>query len=169
MSMDAQDVLLLAGGGGFAVYLLAKMLGAMGMQHPRFEPARKALSEAKRKARDRSASASERAAALREAATVALEGLQRPTLAASYARRAEKLDPKHPASASLLATALRRGTRYRALELLLWRQLADHPVASVAYERAFQELVTLYEGPLRRPETATVLRRLASTASSPAV
>lgn len=158
--MSAQDILLLAGGAGFAAFLLVKMLSAMGIQHPRFAQARKRLAEAKRRAADRSTSTAERAAALRDAATVALEGLQRPSLAATYARRAERLDPKHPASANLLASALRRGARYRALELLLWRQLADHPVASEAYERAFLELVTLYEGPLRRPETAQVLRAL---------
>ncbi len=159
MSSNLQDVLLLVGGGGFAVYVVLKVLTAIGLPPPPSSPFRKQLREAKRRASDRAAPASERAAALRDAARIALDAA-RPALAARYARRAERLEPAHPESLSLLAATLRRASRYRALEALLWRQLAEHESASGPYEHAFAELVSLYEGPLRRPETARALRRL---------
>jgi hypothetical protein len=60
----------------------------------------------------------------------------------------------------LVALTLRRSARYSALERFLWQRLADLEASDAsAFERAFEELVALYEGPLRRPETARALRR----------
>ncbi|MFW6052185.1 MAG: hypothetical protein ACODAU_13485 [Myxococcota bacterium] len=117
------------------------------------------LAEAKKRARAATDPAA-RAEALREAAHVALEDLGRPNLAAGLARRAERSDPRSAESVGLLAIALRRATRYRALERQLWRKLAEEAEDSPAYERAFDELIRLYEGPMRRPAQGAVLRRL---------
>jgi hypothetical protein len=119
------------------------------------------IADAKRRARIRGAEPSESAAAWREAALAALEGLNRPSLAASYARRAERLDPDDEEAIGLHALALRRAARYRALERFLWRRIADHPDQTGAgYRCTFDELIRLYEGPLRRPEMARALLRL---------
>jgi hypothetical protein len=159
MKTDPQDLLLLVGGAGFAVFLLLKVLTALGRDGT-FRETRRRVLEAKKRGSDRSLPASQRAAALREAANAALEGLGRPALAAALARRAERLDPSNPDVTSLLALALRRGARYSALERCLWRQLADSGDDTEAkYAKAFDELVALYEGPLQRPETARALRR----------
>jgi hypothetical protein len=121
------------------------------------------IADAKLRARIRGADPIQSASAWREAALAALEGLNRPSLAASYARRAERLDPNDEEAIGLHAIALRRAARFRALERFLWRRLAEHPEQKgVGYERTFDELVSLYEGPLRRPEMARVLRRLRS-------
>ena len=75
--------------------------------------------------------------------------------------RAERLDPNDVEAVGMLAVSLRRAARYRALERFLWRRLAGGPEPDRAgYERAFSELLKLYEGPLRRPETAEGLRRM---------
>jgi hypothetical protein len=166
MKTDLQSMLLLGAGSAFFLYLLAKVITPRLTRDKRQRVAHQRIGEAKRKARDRSAAPELRAAALREAAVVALEELRRPELAASYALRAERLHPADPDTVGLLAVALRTGAKYRALERILWRQLAGHARSTAAYERAFDELVGLYDGPLQRPETAKVLREL--KASSPA-
>jgi hypothetical protein len=129
--------------------------------------AKRRMLEAKRRGNDRSRAKLERAAAFRDAASEALEGLGRIGLAAAFARRAARLEPGNPDAVSLLSLALRRSARYSALERLLWQRLSDLEVNdAAAFDRAFAELVGLYEGPLRRPETARVLRRLHGQASS---
>lgn len=145
----------------FVTFLLVKLLsplvpaGGAG----RARAARREVAEAKRRSRDRNLPTSERAAALREAAVSALEGMGRPGLAASFARRAERLDPAAPGSIGLLATAMRRAARYRALERILWRRLASSKSNAID-EQALSELLSLYDGPLQRPEIAEALRRL---------
>lgn len=167
MKTDPQDLLLLLGGAGFAAFLLLKVVTALGGRDGASYEARRRVLEAKKRGGDASLPAAQRAAALREAATAALEELGRPALAAALARRAERLDPTHADAASLLALALRRGARYSALERLLWRQLADQGAsAELSYAKAFDELVALYEGPLHRPETARALRRFRPAAVS---
>jgi hypothetical protein len=160
MKTDSQSLLLLLGGAGFVVYWLLKLVAGLGERDGDYHAARKRMLEAKRRAGDRAASNAARAAACREAASAALEGLGRPRLAAAFARRAERLDPSHPDAVSLVALTLRRSARYSALERFLWQRLADLEASDAsAFERAFEELVALYEGPLRRPETARALRR----------
>ncbi|MGD8861885.1 MAG: hypothetical protein PVI30_17880 [Myxococcales bacterium] len=152
----------------FVAFLLGKLLLPRSGQQDGSElkAARKRVADARRRARDRKLPKPERAAALREAAEVALEGLGRPGLAASYARRAERLDPSAPESLGLLAASLRRVSRYRALERFLWRHVAAGQVGSPSVERAFDELLSLYEGPMRRPEMAEGLRRLRSRSAA---
>ncbi|MDH5492794.1 MAG: hypothetical protein OEY14_12645, partial [Myxococcales bacterium] len=116
---------------------------------------RKRLAEAKARARA-AAQGAEKAAALRQAAQIALDSLGRPNLAASFARRALRADPSDDESIHIVALAMRSAQRYRALEKLLWRRLD----ADGDDQRAFEELTSLYEGPMRRPEQARVLRRL---------
>ena len=96
---------------------------------------------------------------MRDAATIALEELARPSLAASYARRAERIDPGDAQAVSLVALTLRRAARYRALERFLWRRLAEH-APGAGRDSIERELCALYEGPLRRPEIAAGLRRI---------
>lgn len=129
--------------------------------------ARKRIADAKRRARDSGADRARRARAWRDAAGIALDELRRPNLAASYARRAERADPDDAESVGMLARVLRRATRYRALEKLLWRRLADDKRGD-AWDRAFDELLSLYEGPLRRPAQARVLRKLRGDAAGDA-
>ena len=95
-------------------------------------------------------------------AVVALEELRSPALAATFALRAEAADPADVESIGVLAQAFRQANRYHALERLLWRHLAqdsDHK----ANVRAFDELISLYEGPMKRPLQAQALKRLAES------
>jgi hypothetical protein len=155
-----QGLALLGAGLLFLLFLIAKLVvtGRRGGADAR--EARKQIAQAKRRASEHGLLPADRAAALRQAAVIALHDLRRPSLAASYARRAERLDPHDPESIALLSLALRTATRFRALERLLWRRLADGPQAASAADRALDELLALYDGPLRRPEVARALRRL---------
>lgn len=163
MRTDAQSLLLLGAGALFFVYLVSRMwVGPSVPRDERFFAARKRVAEAKRRARDTRVPVAERALALRDAAATALEVLRRPALAASYARRAERLEPQSPEALGLLARALRAGDKYQALERMLWRWLSEESDSSPAYQRAFDELLALYDGPLGRPEIAEALRRLRS-------
>jgi hypothetical protein len=156
----AQALALLFGGLLFGLFVIAKLLAPERRRGPQARAARQRIAAAKRRASDASLTTAERAAGLREAAMIALQELGSPSLAASYARRAERLDPQHPDAIALVASTLRRAARFRALERLLWRRLADAEHADAASQRALQELQSLYEGPLRRPEIARALRRL---------
>ncbi len=160
MKTDLKSLLLLAAGTSFFVYLLTKMFMPRFGGDERLKAAHARLDTAKRAARDRTASPEVRAAALREAAVVALHELRRPELAASYALRSERLHPPDAEAVGLLAAALRKGEKYRALERILWRHLASNDGSAPAYQRSFDELLSLYEGPLGRPEAAKVLRDL---------
>lgn len=159
MTASAQSLVLLGAGLLFVLFLIVKLV-APERRGPEARAARLRIAEAKRRASDHALPTPQRAAAMRDAALIALEQLGRPSLAASYARRAERLDPQAPEAIALLSAALRSATRFRALERLLWRRLADSIPADPAAERALEELLSLYEGPLRRPEVARALRRL---------
>jgi hypothetical protein len=161
MKTDANSVLLMVAGAVFLLYLVVRMLStAPVVRDAAFFAARKRIAESKRRARDGNVSQTDRAAAWRDAAEAALNGLKRPALAASYARRAEQLEPQHPAALGVLSQALRQGAKYQALERMLWRWLSEEPADSASYQRAFDELVALYDGPLNRPEIVVALRRL---------
>jgi hypothetical protein len=166
MDGDAKSWLLLVVGALFLSYLFVKMRGALVPGTPAKREARRLIERAKRRAREPGRSAKERADAWREAAMVALEQLERPNLAASYARRAERADPEDPAAVKVLSLTFREAGRLPALERLLWRRLSQVPKGA-AFTRAFAELVSLYEGPLRRPERAMVLRRLRDASLPP--
>lgn len=162
MTDHARNLALLLAGAAFVLFILFKR-GLPLPLPPRTPAAREALrriAEAKRRAADLQASPAARAGALREAATVALESLRHPGLAAAYARRAERLDPDDPATIGLLASSLRRASRYRALERLLWRKLASAEPEAPGTAATVTELIALYSGPLARPEIAQGLRRM---------
>ena len=160
MKTDPQSLLLVIGGAGFALVLLLKWLEAPQRRDAAYQQARLRMLVAKRRAADRGLSTLERAVSLREAARIALDELQRPSLAAAFARRAERLVPDDPDNVGLLTRVFRRGARYTALERLLWRRLADDASQGAEQQRALEELMSLYEGPLQRPETARALRRM---------
>jgi hypothetical protein len=148
-------------GAAFVLFLLFKLLRPHGGRSPAAREARERIAAARERGAAHATSNAERAAALREAALIALEELRSPNLASSYARRAERLDPGNAESVGLLATTLRRASRFVALERLLWRRLADGDRKAETYRRALDELIALYEGPLRRPEVGRALRGLA--------
>lgn len=143
----------------FVAFLVVRSRIAI-FRDPELASARKRLGAAKQRARQAKEDPSARAAAYREAATIALDELGRTGLAASYARRADRAHPEGKHSLQLLARAMSRGQRHRALEKLLWRRLDDTDLESERAQAIVEELVRLYEGPLRRRATASVLRRL---------
>ncbi len=163
MRTEPASILFVLVGVLFVAFLLFKLVRPSFLRRTNKHEVKRKIADAKRRARIPGADPKQSASAWREAALAALEGLNRPSLAASYARRAERLDPDDEEAIGLLAIALRRAARYRALERFLWRRLADHPNQKGAgYERTIDELVCLYEGPLRRPEMARALRRMRS-------
>jgi hypothetical protein len=151
----------------FVVFLVLRLLplGSRARRGPGTNAARERIAAAKRRGSDHTSSPVERAAAMREAALLTLNELRHPSLAASYARRAEKLDPQNAESVGLLATSLRRASRFVALERLLWRHLAEGAPHGPSYARALDELIALYAGPLKRPEIASALRGMRSPSS----
>jgi hypothetical protein len=167
MKSEPASILLVVTGILFVAFLLIKMFRLPAAKTPQWEEARRKIQEAKQRGRDTAIDPKQRASAWRAAATAALEGLRRPGLAASYARRAERLDPQDAEAVGLLVLSLRRASRYRALERFLWQRLAivSEP-QDPGDERAFQELLRLYEGPLQRPEMAAALRRMRPSSAS---
>ena len=163
MKSEPTGIALLIAGLLFAVFLLLKMFRPPAAKTPQWLQAKRTIDEAKRRGRDKTKDARQRAKAWRDASLAALEGLNRPGLAASYAFRAERLDPGDIEAVNLLMLTLRRAERYRALERFLWRRLASDPLDQTAAADTFflTELLKLYEGPLRRPEIAAGLRRIA--------
>ena len=163
MRTEPASIALVLVGVFFVAFLLFKLVRPSFSKQVEKQGVKRKIAEAKKRARKKGTDRSLSAAAWREAAWAALEGLRRPSLAASYARRAERLDPNDEEAIGLLAVSLRRAARYRALERFLWRRLADHPDQEGAgYKRTYEELIRLYEGPFRRPEMARALRRLRS-------
>jgi hypothetical protein len=157
-----QGIAVVVAGAAFVLFLLFKLLRPQGGRGAAARAARERIAAAQRRGADRTATPALRAAALREAALIALEELRSPNLASSYARRAQRLDPGSAESLGLLANALRRASRYSALERLLWRRLADGDLQTDTYGRALDELIDLYEGPLKRPDVSRALRSLAA-------
>lgn len=139
----------------FAIFLLVKARLPLGSDPRRVEGRRK-LAEARVRAREAGKDRVRRAKALRDAAHVALADLAMPNLAASYARRALKIDPHDTESVDVVAAAMVRAKRYRALEKLLWRKLDEEGFDPHVFER----LIDVYDGPMRRPEQARVMRKV---------
>jgi hypothetical protein len=108
---------------------------------------------------DESVPPADRAAALVRAGRIALGELKSVRLAARHAEWAHRLAPASDEVVALLADTFPRARRLRALERLLWKS-ADAQGDSGAGQGALDALVTLYEGPLARPERARTLRRL---------
>ena len=135
----AMRMALLAAGVLFALFLLAKLLRPRARSTPAQREAVARLNALKQQAREPNRSVEDRAALLRSAAGIALEELDRAGLAASLARRADRLDPAQADGVGLLALALRKQARFAALERMLWRKLADSPAPAVV-QRAREEL-----------------------------
>ncbi len=152
-------ILLLSVAGVFVVFLVVKSRLEL-FRDPALARARRRLAAARTRAKEAKDDPAARAEAYRSAARIALEELGRPALAASLARRAEAADPDDPASVRLLARAMRRADRHRALEKLLWRRLDAQGPRAAGSQAVWNELLALYEGPLRRPAQARVLRAL---------
>jgi hypothetical protein len=148
----------------FLLYLLLKLLLAVRPTFVGSAEARQRLRDAKARARATGSDAAARAAAWREAAAIAQGDLRRPNLAASYAAQALRSDMTDVEAVNILARALRASRRHRTLEKWLWKCLAT-PNGPVR-DAAFAELVSLYEGPMRRAEWATALKQLQSTANT---
>jgi hypothetical protein len=161
MNSEPASYALIVAGLLFSGFLLFKMFRPPAAKRPEWLTAKKNVDEAKKRARDKGITPRERAKAWRDAALAALEGLARPDLAASYAFRAERLEPGNAEAISLLVVSLGRAERYRALERFLWRRLSSEPLEPPAStNRFFQELIKLYQGPMRRPEIAAGLRKI---------
>ncbi len=143
----------------FVIFVVLKSRLSLG-RDPDTAEARKQLIKAKQRVRAAKGDPDARAAALREASQIALDDLQRPGLAASFARRADRADPSSSEGLKLLARAMRQSERYRALERLLWRRLAEVELGTSRSGDLFDQLFELYEGPLRRSAQAKVLRTL---------
>ncbi|QQR89323.1 MAG: hypothetical protein IPJ88_14095 [Myxococcales bacterium] len=152
---------LLAAGLLFVTFLLVKLRAPARLDRHQRKDLKQRLAAAKREARE-AENAEQKASAWRKAATIALDELGQPSLAGSYARRAERADPSDEAAIGILVRALRSASRLAALERFLWRRLAAGPqTQGAAYVRAFNELISLYEGPLRRKARAKALKALA--------
>ncbi len=147
----------------FVLFVLVKSQFSLRGADPAMADARRKIAMARQRARAAKGSPKERAAAYREAALIALEELGRPNRAAFYARRADRADPEDPASIRVVARAMVRAKRYPALEKLLWTRLADSAPESERFGATFNEILDLYEGPMRRGAQARVLRRLYET------
>ncbi|HJL05476.1 MAG TPA: hypothetical protein RMH85_30170 [Polyangiaceae bacterium LLY-WYZ-15_(1-7)] len=143
----------------FIVFLVVKSRVAL-VRDPDAADARRRLGDARQRARQADKHSEARADAYLEAARIALDDLGRPRLAASYARRADRARPERTEGLRLVVRAMRRAERHRALERLLWRRLDEVDLEGERAERIFAELQRLYEGPLRRPAQARVLRQL---------
>ena len=159
MQPDSTGVALAIAGALFLLYVLLKLRVSFAPATPETRAAKQRIQDAKLRARKPDISAHERAEAWRDAAVAALEGLKRPNLAASYARRAERACPDDAAAVRVLSRSMREAGRLRSLERLLWRRLAQEGHGP-AHLRAYDELIALYDGPLRCPERAVVLRRM---------
>ncbi len=144
----------------FLAFLLFQVRVSLGGRtHGRAE-AKKRLAEANRRARAAAGDPKARAKELRVAAKIALEDLARPALAASLARRADRIDPDSAASVDTLVAAMTAAGRFHALERLLWKHVDESPPGSDTHERSFDALLVLYDGPMRRRHQASALRRL---------
>lgn len=155
--MTTVNAALLAAACLFVLFVVAQaLLPAIMRRGPRKELNAR-LSSAVARGTDRAQPADVRADALRSAAEIALAELKRPRLALRYARWADEASPGDARNIAVLAQTMMRAGRYRALERQLWRSMDAHPDAP-AHDAAFDALLALYEGPMRAPERARVLR-----------
>jgi hypothetical protein len=153
---DPMRMLGLVAIGLFVVFMLGSLLLRLPPRDPKKREAHGRWREAMARAKA-APTPEEKAAALREASVIALEGLARPGLAASLARRAERVRPSVEGARSLVR-ALEAGRRYAALERLIWRELET--AEGERYDALFESLLGFYEGIANAPERARVLRKL---------
>jgi hypothetical protein len=163
--MNTVNALLLAAACLFVLFVLSQaVLPAVMRRGPRREVQAR-LTSAVTSGTNASRSASDRAASFREAADIALRDLKKPRLALRYARWAHDADPSDAANIELLAKAMMRAGRHRALERHLWRSLDAH-ADEASFNAAFTALLALYNGPMKAPERARVLRAIRRNTNS---
>jgi hypothetical protein len=161
--MSLTNAALLAAALLFVLFIVAQaLLPALVRRSARARSA--AFDAALGRSEEAARPAADRAAALREAATLAVDELRRPHLAVRLLLRAEELAPGHPGTIALVARAMTRARQLRALERWLWKALDAH-VGAPGEGAALDALLALYEGPLGAPERARAIRRLRSDAA----
>ena len=145
----------------FALFLQVKSRVGIGGRQRGNREGRARIAAIKKEIFSHKRDPEKRALLWRRAAQIALEDLGRPYRAATYARRADKLDPDAKEAVPLIAKAFRRARRYRSLERLLWRRLdRSESWTGEVSAATISELIALYRGPLRRPAQARALERL---------
>ncbi len=142
----------------FVAFLLFKSRVSLSPRDPAIAEARRKIKRAKKRARQAADDREARVRAWLDAARIARDELDRPRLAASFALRAARVDPDHVTAITMMAESFREAGRYRAAEKFLWRRL-DGPHGP-GYDAAFEQLVALYEGPMRKRERAQALRAM---------
>jgi hypothetical protein len=156
----------------FLVFLVVRSrvdFAKLGKPKPKPAPkptadSREKLVELKKRARTAPAK-SDRAAAWREAAELAANDLGRPELVSAYALRALRINQDDVAALELLVGAWTKSGKLGLLERQLWRRLKGE--RGPGYERAYDALLTLYEGPLNRREAADALRAMRANSLPP--
>jgi hypothetical protein len=145
-----------------AFVLLVAVRGALPAMRVRREraPVRLSISRSVSVGSDERRPKEERARALVEAGRAALTKLEKPRLAAHHAEWAHEILPADADVVELAITALSASRGYARLERLLWTSL-DASEDPALRARVVDALGSLYEGPMRRPERARALRRLA--------
>ena len=117
------------------------------------------------KGTDASLSKLERARAFVRAGQEALGAMKKPSLAARYAKYAHDFAPADEAVTTFMIDAMRASKRWVHLERGLWQTLdatREDSSNAQAFAHAHAALIELYEGPLKRPERARVLRLIAT-------
>lgn len=167
--MTTINAALLAAALLFVLFIIAQALLPALMRRGGARAASAGVEAALARAKDASRPAEERAAAYREAAGLALDELRRPRLAVRLSQEADALAPAEPATIELVARAMTRARDLRGLERHLWSALdarTGAPAGDPAYDAALDALLALYEGPMKAPERARVLRALSGRTPS---
>jgi hypothetical protein len=147
----------------FVAFVLFKSRVSLLPRDPTLTEARRKIRAAKKRARKAGDDTEGRVRAWLDAARIARDELDRPRLAASFALRAARVDPDHVTAITMMADTFKEAQRYRAAEKFLWRRL-DGPYGP-GYDAAFDELVELYEGPMRKRERAQALKAMRARSS----
>jgi hypothetical protein len=148
----------------FVVFLIVRSRVDFTRFAKRSVDARGKLVDLKKRART-ATNKSERASAWRDAADVAAKDLDRPELASAYALRALRINHDDVAAIDLLVDAWTKMGKLGVLERQLWRRLKGE--RGPGYERAYDALLVLYEGPLNRREAADALRSMRALSMPP--
>lgn len=165
--MTTTNAALLAAALLFVLFIVAQALLPALMRRRGTREASAGVDAAILRGNDAARPAAERTAALREAAALALDELRRPRLAIRLLTSAEAITPSEPATVELVVRAMTRARDLRGLERYLWSTLDAHP-GTRGYDTALDALLALYEGPLKAPERARVLRAMRAGATATA-
>jgi len=155
--MPTRSWILLAALAAFALFIFLNAWWPRSISAERKEAWRR-LQHAKRRAR-RASDPKDQALMWQQAADAALV-LGQTHQAATFALNAERAAPKDGAVLASVTSILKKTARYAALEHYLWRRLSLSELGAEEFDHFFNELVALYEGPMRRVGWAKTLRRL---------